>query len=310
MPAPGLSVLIPVYNRDVTTLVCNLLEQLPDWGGPVEIVCLDDASTPEFRELNRLVSVLPAVRYQELPRNVGRSSIRNQLAAAALYPWLLLLDNDSLLPDDQFLARYAQARTLAPVLVGGTTYDPTPPADISLQLRWHYGREREARRAQQRQQAPHAQLTLNNMLIEAAVFQRFGLDESLTRYGHEDTKFGWLLRQAQVPVRHIDNPVLHDGLEPAALFLEKSHAAVRNLALLYRHENLGTDTRLLRLALRVRHTKLCQPTQALLHLLLPALRRNLLSARPDLRRLDLLKLYWLLQELGQPINDNKKGRQT
>ncbi|UOQ70348.1 glycosyltransferase family 2 protein [Hymenobacter cellulosilyticus] len=118
MPESGLSVLIPVYNRNVTTLVCTLLEQLPDWGGPVEIVCLDDASAPEFQELNRLLAVWPAVRYQELPRNVGRSAIRNQLAAAARFPWLLLLDNDSLLPDDQFVARYAQARALAPVLIG------------------------------------------------------------------------------------------------------------------------------------------------------------------------------------------------
>jgi glycosyltransferase involved in cell wall biosynthesis len=300
MSTPGLSVLIPVYNRDVTTLVCTLLEQLPDWGGPAEIICLDDASTLEFRELNRLVSVWPGVRYQELPQNVGRSAIRNQLAAAARYTWLLLLDNDSLLPDDQFLARYAQARASAPVLVGGTTYDPTPPPQAELRLRWLYGRKREARLASERQQAPHAQLTLNNMLIEAAVFRQFGLDESLTRYGHEDTKFGWLLRQAQVPVRHINNPVLHDGLEPAVVFLEKSHEAVRNLARLYRHEKLGTETRLMRLALKIRRTKLCKSVQAVVNLMLPALRRNLLSTAPDLSRLDLLKLHWLLQELGKP----------
>ncbi|PJJ59716.1 glycosyltransferase family 2 protein [Hymenobacter chitinivorans] len=307
MPESGLSVLIPVYNRNVTTLVSTLLEQLPDWGGPAEIVCLDDASSPDYQELNRLLTVWPAVRYQELPRNVGRSAIRNQLAAAARYPWLLLLDNDSLLPDDQFLARYAQARALAPVLVGGTTYDPLPPAEPELRLRWRYGRAREARPARQRQKEPYAQLTLNNLLIQAAVFRQFGLDENLTRYGHEDTKFGWLLRQAQVPVRHLDNPVLHDGLEPAAVFLEKSHQAVRNLALLYQHEQLGADTRLMRLALQVRRTKLCKFVQASVHLLLPALRRNLLSARPDLRRFDLLKLHWLLQELGQPV-ERKKAR--
>ncbi|TGE15447.1 glycosyltransferase [Hymenobacter elongatus] len=298
MPAPGLSILIPVYNRDVTILVSDLLEQLPDWGGPAEILCLDDASAPEFRELNGLLRVWPSVCYQELPRNVGRSAIRNQLAAAARYPWLLLLDNDSLLPDDQFLARYAQARQLASVLIGGTTYDVAPPADASLRLRWHYGRAREARPARQRQLEPHAQLTLNNILIEGAVFRRFGLDENLTRYGHEDTKFGWLLRQAHIPVRHVDNPVIHDGLEPAALFLDKTRAAVQNLALLYRHEQLGTDTRLLRMALRLRQLGLSRPARAMLGLLQHKLRATLLSAAtPDLRQLDVLKLYWLLREL-------------
>ena len=298
MSGSGLSVLIPVYNRNVTPLVSTLLEQLPDWDGPAEIVCLDDASAPEYQELNRLLAVWPAVRYQELPRNVGRSAIRNQLAAAARHPWLLLLDNDSLLPDDQFLARYAQARALAPVLIGGTTYDPLPPAEPELRLRRHYGRKREARPARLRQQEPYGQLTLNIMLIQATVFRQFGLDETLTRYGHEDTKFGWLLRQAQVPVRHLDNPVLHDGLEPAAVFLEKSDQAVRNLALLYRHEQLGADTKLMRLALHVRRTKLCTFVQATVRLLLPALRRNLPSDSPDLRRFDLLKLHWLLQELS------------
>ncbi|UOQ70349.1 hypothetical protein [Hymenobacter cellulosilyticus] len=143
------------------------------------------------------------------------------------------------------------------------------------------------------------------MLIQASVFRQFGLDENLTRYGHEDTKFGWLLRQAQVPVRHLDNPVLHDGLEPAAVFLEKSHQAVRNLALLYRHEQLGAETRLMRLALQVCRTGLSKFVQTSLRLLLPALRRNLLSESPNLRQFDLLKLYWLLQELSQPLEREK-----
>ncbi|SHI85768.1 Glycosyltransferase, GT2 family [Hymenobacter daecheongensis DSM 21074] len=295
----GLSVLIPVYNRDVTVLVSTLLEQAADWGGPVEILCLDDGSSPEFRELNRLLAVWPLVCYQELPHNVGRAAIRNRLAAAAHHEWLLLLDNDSLLPDDQFVARYAAARPLAPVLVGGTLYEFSPPTDPRLYLRWHYGRHREARRAAVRQPTPHAQLTLNNILIQAEVFRRFGLDEDLTRYGHEDTKFGWRLREAGTIVRHLDNPVLHDGLEPAEDFLRKTHEAVRNLALLYRAEGLGTETRLLRTALQLRKNGLGWLARPALAALEPTLRRNLLSATPSLRQLDLLKLSWLLRELGQ-----------
>jgi len=289
-------VLIPVYNRDVTVLVSDLLEQAADWGGPVEILCFDDGSAAEFRELNQLLTAWPLVRYHELPHNVGRAAIRNRLATAAQYEWLLLLDNDSLLPDDQFLTRYAAARALAPVLVGGTIYEFQPPADPALYLRWHYGRAREARLAAVRQPEPHAQLTLNNLLIEAKLFRRFGLDESLTRYGHEDTKFGWRLRAAGIKVRHLDNPVLHDGLEPAADFLRKTHEAVRNLALLYRAEGLGTDTRLLRTARRLRGLGwLARPVLAALE---PGFRRNLLSGQPSLRQLDLLKLSWLLRELA------------
>ncbi|WP_167855036.1 glycosyltransferase family 2 protein [Hymenobacter wooponensis] len=297
MNAPALSVLIPVFNRDVTPLVRALLEQVPSWGGPVEIRCLDDGSSEEVRKQNRALAGLAAVHYQELPQNIGRAAIRNVLAAQAQHEWLLLLDNDSQLPDSQFLARYAAACHLAPVLVGGTAYEATPPSSPGLLLRWMYGRRREARPAAVRQRAPHGQLTLNNLLIRAEIFRQLGLDESLTRYGHEDTKFGWLLRRAGISLLHLDNPVLHDGLEPAAIFLQKTHDAVRNLVQLYRAEGLGTDTKLLQAALRLQRWGLAEPVCVAFKLRQQQVRRNLLSTRPSLRQLDALKLYWLLREL-------------
>ena len=293
----GLSILIPVYNRAVLLLVQQLLGQVGAWGGPVEICCLDDASAPTWQAQNRTaLGSLTGVRYAELPRNVGRAAIRNQLAALARHEWLLLLDNDSLLPDAHFLARYAAARGVVPVLAGGTTYEPTPPTDAALRLRWLYGRQREARPAAARQSQPYSQLTINNLLVRAEVFRQFALDERLTRYGHEDTKFGWLLRRASVPVLHLDNPVLHDGLEPAATFLAKTHAAVRNLAQLHQAEGLGIDSRLVRMALRLRRARVTGLFQALFRPVRGVVRRHLLSDRPNLRYLDALKLYWLLRE--------------
>ena len=294
----GLSVLIPVYNRSVIKLITSLLSQLADWPGPVEILLLDDGSTEKFKLLNRPLTELPGVSYRELPRNVGRAAIRNQLAAAAQHEWLLLLDNDSLLPDNQFLARYAAACTRAAVLVGGTCYETAPPPDPALRLRWLYGQAREARPAAIRQANPYAQLAINNALIRTEVLRRFPLDERLTGYGHEDTKFGMELAAARVSVRHLDNPVLHDGLEPAAVFLQKSEQAVRNLARVYREDGLGTDARLLQAALRLRRLGLAPVARAGLQAVAPALRRQLLSATPRLRGLDLLKLCWLLRELA------------
>jgi glycosyltransferase involved in cell wall biosynthesis len=293
----GLSVLIPVYNRVVTELIDSLLAQRADWPGPLEIILLDDGSTEEFRLRNRALAALPGVAYRELPHNVGRAAVRNQLAASAQHEWLLLLDNDSLLPDQQFLARYAAACHRAKVLIGGTCYEATPPADAALYLRWLYGREREARPAAVRQAAPYGQLTINNALIRASVFRQFPLDERLTGYGHEDTRFGVELAAAQVPVLHLDNPVLHDGLEPASIFLAKSEQAVRNLVQVYREDGLGTDSRLLQTALRLQRRGLATAAQVALRILAPRLRRQLLSASPRLRALDLLKLYWLLRAL-------------
>lgn len=295
----GLSILIPVYNRDITSLVRSLLRQASDWSGPVEINCLDDGSTPQFRLQNRVLANLPGVNYQELPQNIGRSAVRNRLAAAARQPWLLLLDNNVSLPDTQFLARYAAAAgtTTAPVVVGGTTYASTPPPDMATYLRWHYGRQREAHSAEVRQQRPHAQFKLKNVLLRADVFRQVQLDESLTRYGHEDTKFGWQLHAADIAVSHIDNPVVHTGLESTEAFLLHSCQAVQNLVHLYRTEGLGTDSELLRMALRVRRLGLAGIAGATLSQAEPRLLCHLLTAQPQLRALDLLKLLWALRAL-------------
>ncbi|HET9502932.1 MAG TPA: glycosyltransferase [Hymenobacter sp.] len=294
----GLSILIPVFNREVAPLVHSLLAQLPDWPGPAEIRLLDDGSTEEFRLRNQPLAALPNVVYQDLPQNVGRAAIRNQLAISAKHEWLLLLDNDSLLPDQQFLARYAQAQTAGPpaLLIGGTTYEAIPPADPALRLRWHYGRSREMRPAALRQRDPGGQLTINNALLPKTLLQKYPLDERLSGYGHEDTRFGLELSRAHVPVRHLDNPVLHDGLEPAAVFLTKSQQAVRNLAQVLRIDGLGRATRLVQAAERLRRVGLAGAAQAVLAAAEPLLRRNLLGNKPSLRALDALKLLWLLRE--------------
>ncbi|MET4073526.1 glycosyltransferase involved in cell wall biosynthesis [Hymenobacter sp. UYCo722] len=293
----GLSMLIPVYQREVGELVRGLLAQASDWPSTVEILLLDDGSAEEFRRKNRPLGALSSVQYRELAQNVGRAAIRNQLAAAAQHEWLLLLDNDSLLPDNQFLARYAAACAGAAVLIGGTGYQATPPTDPALRLRWHYGRAREARPAAARRAAPYSQLTINNALIRADVFREFPLDERLSGYGHEDTKFGAELAAAGIAVLHIDNPVIHDGLEPASIFLGKSEQAVCNLVRVYRENGLETDSRLLQTALRLRGLGLAAAARAALWAAAPALRRQLLSPAPNLRLFDLLKLHWLLQQL-------------
>jgi len=300
MPA-GLSILIPVFNRAVAALVRALVAQAADWPGWLEIRLLDDGSAAVFRAANAALASLPGVVYEELPANVGRAAIRNQLATRARHEWLLLLDNDSLLPDNQFLTRYVQAvraQPAAALLIGGTTYEAAPPADPALYLRWHYGRAREMRPAATRQRDPGGQLTINNALLRRELLLKFPFDERLSGYGHEDTRFGLELARAGVRVHHLDNPVLHDGLESAADFLTKSQQAVRNLAQVLRTDGLGADTRLAHTAARLRAAGLAGPARAILAALEPVLRRHLLGTRPSLRALDLLKLRWLLKELA------------
>jgi glycosyltransferase involved in cell wall biosynthesis len=292
----GLSVLIPVFNRDVSELVRALLAQTPAWPGPTEIRLLDDGSAEEYRVINRLLAMLPGVVYQELTANLGRAAVRNQLVASAQHEWVLLLDNTSRLMDSHYLARYAAVLGQAPVVVGGVRYADQAPAEPALRLRWLYGQQREARSLAQRQAAPYSQLLVNNLLLSKVICQQFPFDEGLRGYGHEDTKLGWQLAVAGVLIHNLENPVLHAGLETATAFLEKSKQAVHNFARLLREDNLGADSKLARTARHLQRARLAASARMALTLSEPLLKRNLLSKRPFLSALDALKLLWLLRE--------------
>lgn len=292
----GLSILIPIFNRDVSELVYALLAQASAWPGPIEIGLLDDDSVEEWRVVNRGLATLPGVAYQELATNVGRAVIRNQLVASAKHEWILLLDNTSQVPDRQYLARYTAALGQALVVAGGVRYADQAPAEPARRLRWLYGQQREARSLAQRRAAPYDQLLVNNLLLKREIMQRFPLDERLRGYGHEDTKLGWQLAAAGVPIHHLDNPIVHAGLETAAAFVQKSEQAVANLARLLREDNTLIESNLIQVAGRLRRIHLAAIAQAVLALSEPLLRRNLLGARPSLRALDALKLLWLLRE--------------
>ncbi|HHZ64116.1 MAG TPA: glycosyltransferase, partial [Flavobacteriales bacterium] len=52
------SILIPVYNYDVRTLVAELLRQIRDVEEECEIICFDDASDDKFLNLNKEIAGL------------------------------------------------------------------------------------------------------------------------------------------------------------------------------------------------------------------------------------------------------------
>ena len=53
--------------------------------------------------------------------------------------------------------------------------------------------------------------------------------ESLNKYGHEDTLYGAELELNNFTVIHINNPVIHLGIDEASIFLEKTKLALINL---------------------------------------------------------------------------------
>jgi glycosyltransferase involved in cell wall biosynthesis len=297
-----LSVCIPVFNYDIRSLVHSLQEQGSLLGCPFEILLLDDASSRTFQELNRETATLPNVRYEELATNAGRSRIRNLLCHKASYHRLIFMDCDSATPDDQYLQRYLDATEEAVVVCGGRSYLPGAPNDDTY-LHWWYGRHREVRPAAVRNHHPYQSFMTNNFMAPKSVMERIPFNESINGYGHEDTLFGYELKQQKVPVRHIDNPLLHIGLQSEQEFLGKTRQGIANLwkihCLLGKPAGFAHMVRVLKTFNKLDRLGMSKLFCLVIDPFQKRMLQNLKSNKPRLHYLDLYKLRLLCQEASK-----------
>ena len=238
-----LSVLIPVYNHDVNPLVTTLDQQLTQAGISYEIILADDCSdNSEYRERNASLAQLNNVQYIQNQENMGRAKIRNRLADAAQYPYLLFIDCDATVQHQDYIQKYIEAiekMQQEPLFVinGGITYQAEKP-DSQYFLRWYYGKKREEESADKRAAHPYHHFTPFNVVITKSLFQCINFDEKLTTYGHEDTLFGCQLKEQNIPYLHIDNQLIHKGLDTNEVFLKKIRTSIDNLAKLCDNQNI------------------------------------------------------------------------
>jgi hypothetical protein len=285
-----LSVLIPVFNFHTVPLVERIAAQCRRAGIDWEIRVCEDGSTA-FLAQNAALRELPGIHYEAYSENRGRAAMRNFLARQAHYPHLLFLDCDSMQVSDSFIHNYLTHRQ-HPVVYGGTHYAPHPDPDHSLHHL--YGTHREALPFADRRAAGHSAFRTNNFLVHKGTMLRVPFDESLRHYGHEDTLFAIHLKQQGIAVEHIDNPVLHTGLETNAAFLHKSRMALENVIVLHRSGKLPPGSvRVLDLYLRVAGLPFGKWGLRALATTEGYLEQSLLSAHPKLRHYDLLRLVWL-----------------
>ena len=290
-----LSICIPIYNYDVRPLVTELDKQAKAEAIAVEIILIDDASEPSFRELNSKLQDLQSVDYLQLEENIGRSKIRNVLHKRAKYPFLLFLDCDSEVSDSRFLHRYIPfMKKEEQILVyGGRSYHREPPNDQTL-LHWYFGRHREAKNARTRSKKPYQSFMSNNFLIHKSVLDKVPFNETLRGYGHEDTLLGYELKKQGIPLIHIDNPLIHAGLETAEAFLAKTNDGLKNLLIIDRFLNHDKDfirsIRVLKCYFLLKKAFLRKPFSLLFKPFEKQTRRALVGTSPKLWQLDLYKL--------------------
>jgi glycosyltransferase involved in cell wall biosynthesis len=287
-----ISILIPVYNCDALLLVRELSSQAAALSSPCEIIVADDHSSEEYRSRNRDIAHLPHVRYTELDRNLGRLHVRLHLASLARFEWLLFIDSDSRIIRDDFLAAYVRALDeSSQVIVGGRVYEDEQPRDCRHRLHWEYGRRRED--VFTGKTAFHT----NNFCIRKPLFQSLSFNAPWQGYGHEDTWIGIQLEQKKAAVSMIRNPVLHEGLEDAGVFLQKSHEAVKNLPVLAKicgDEAVERHVKLYRAYRRLLRWNLRPAFISAYKIWKPRIEKNLHSCKPSLRYFDLHRLYVLM----------------
>lgn len=290
----SLSILIPTYNYDCTPLVEALHAQFSNLPCPCEIVVGDDGSTDEL-----VVSRLQDLEHRglchvyRLDENVGRAVIRNLLGGIARYDHLLFLDSDGVVVRDDFVKQYCKAARFHDVVCGGIIHSSEAP-ESSSSLRYRYEKRAERRFTPEKlNKAFRPPFRSFNFMISHEVFMKHSFDISFKGYGYEDVLFGKSLRDACHRIFYIDNPLQNVDIEPNAVFVEKTEAALQTLK---EHEaELVDDVRLLHYVSLLERFHLLSLVRGFSKVFLKPIRKNLCSSHPWLWLFNIYKIMYYIR---------------
>jgi glycosyltransferase involved in cell wall biosynthesis len=227
---PQLSVLIPFLRDDPSRLISTLAAPA---GEGAEMVLLDDGTadaslTQRLRDL-LAGSPLPA-RLITLPANEGRSRGRNRLAQAARGRHLLFLDSDMLPDAPSFLSDWlALIAAEDPAVAFGGFSLKQAPNEPRFAVHRAMATRSECLAAAARSLAPEKYVYTSNLLVRRDVFEAEAFDPAFTGWGWEDVE--WAMRVARRwPVRHVDVPATHMGLDETSALAGKYEQSAANFA--------------------------------------------------------------------------------
>jgi glycosyltransferase involved in cell wall biosynthesis len=288
-----ISILIPAYNVLVTELVHSLKKQFTLLNKRGEIIVIDDASLPGYRQINEEINQLPNVKYQYLTQNTGRAKVREKLAALAIYDWLLFIDGDCVVQNDNFLSNYInELNNNNKVITGGRLYQHHPPENCSLRLHWKYGKKRENIFANR------TGFMTNNFLIRKDLYDQLPLTSHWNQYGHEDTAMGIELEKMDINIITINNPVIHTQIETSEVFLKKSEQALQNIPLLvqqYGSDIVAKHIKIYKWYLIIQQLRIGGIIEKIYYFLQNHIQKNLASCYPSLFSFDFYRIVYLFK---------------
>ena len=288
-----ISILIHTYNYDICSLVHAIHKQVIILNIKFEVIVIDDFSTDKKSiQKNKAIAQHEYCEFIELHENIGRSKIRNLLAKRAKYDCLLFLDADVEILKSDFIKIYLdKISAKTQVIYGGITYQKNKPSANKI-LRWTYGTKREALTVTQRKKKPHLSFLTLNFIIHKNVFDSVYFNEDIPNLRHEDTLFALDLKKNKILVEHIDNPIIHLGLDSNESFIKKSEEAV-DAILLFKKQNLikPKDVKITRVGKNLHLLKFI--FSLFFKIFKNSMTKNLVSKKPSLFIFDLYRLGYL-----------------
>lgn len=282
-----ISVLIPVYNYDIVLLVEKIHQQIHNQNIPYEILIADDASTSAdikatYPQIKNLAQVF------QFEENKGRTYTRNFLANQAKFDNLLFLDADVLPEKEDFIVQFLLHKNQSDLIFGGINYTEKCP-DPEKMLRWKYGKERESRSLEEREENPYISIISGAIFIKKDLFLQTN-PELKNLYGL-DSVFVHNLQKENAKIKHINNPVLHLGLEKNEDFIKKTESGLKSLVFLEKENMVSRDYRAVQRAYeKLKTYKLTKVYKFFYGLIQSKIHKNLLRKNPSLFYFDLYKL--------------------
>lgn len=289
-----LSILIPCYNYNITDLVFSLVKMFEEETIPYEIIVIDDGTkNQELIAYNKNINSLLNCQYIINEVNQGRTNTRNELAKKSRFENLLFLDADVLPLHKTFITNYVSFLSKDyNVICGGCSYENNQPVNEFI-LRWKYGKSREENKASLRNQKPFSYIFSGNILIKKEIFLECNFSENKNKYGM-DNFLSYNLFTINANILHIDNEILHLGLENNSVFLKKSIESVES-----RHHYLANKPKIEEINSLLKHYKtlkklgLNKLIATSFKFFRPSLERNILGFNPNLFLFDLFRLGYI-----------------
>lgn len=291
----SLSILLPSYNNNCVSLVKQLHRQaelLCPQGLRYEIIVADDGST-NFTTIasNQQIEQLSHCRFIRRNHNSGRAAIRNFLAQQASQEYLLFIDSDRMPGSKLFLYNYLSLKEVS-VACGGL-HIVGDKKEIKGNIRFLLERKYELHNtARERSEKPYHNFNTSNFMVRRDILLAHPFDKRFLKYGYEDVLWGKVLKAYDIPIQHIDNPILLNDFETNSEYLSKTEEGIDTLFTF--QDDLRGFNGLLALTDRLNALHLSKPISWVFQFFHKSIKRNLLGVHPSIPLFHFYKLGLLL----------------